>query len=189
VSDGFDQASAVSKPFHVAGRRPVVTIDAPSSLPASAPLSLAGSATDDALAPVGDLRWTVDGHTVGTGARATAGPLSPGRHTVRLVATDGSGRHASAHKRVTVTAVTPQPLSIAAPAKLDPAAGSLTLKVAAATACRLTVTGGTKTVRAGLTRAAVPVAVPVKPGTADLKLTLTFRAGKSGSRDVVVVSR
>jgi hypothetical protein len=91
--------------------------------------------------------------------------------------------------RVTVTAVTPQPLSIAAPAKLDPKATSVTLKVAAATPCRLTVAGGTKSVATDVTRAPQPVAVPVKPGTADLKLTLTFRAGKSGSRDVVVVSR
>jgi hypothetical protein len=189
VSDGFDQASAVSKPFHVAGRRPVVTIDAPATIPASVPLSLAGSATDDALAPIGDLRWTIDGHAAGTGARATADPLSPGRHTVRLVATDGSGRHASAHARVRVTAVTPQPLSIAAPAKLDPQATTLTLRVAAATACRLTVSGGAKSVATDLTRAPVSVAVPVKPGTADLKLTLTFRAGKSGSRDVVTVAR
>jgi hypothetical protein len=166
-----------------------VTIDAPSTLPATAPLSLAGSASDDALAPVSDLRWTVDGHAAGTGARATADPLSPGRHTVRLGATDRNGRHATAHKRVTVTAVTPQPLSIAAPPKLDPKATTLTLRVAAATACKLTVSGGTKTIATDLTRARVPVAVPVKPGTADLKLTLTFRAGKSGSRDVVVVSR
>ncbi len=192
VSDGFDQAAAMSKPFSVAGRPPVVAIDAPTAgatLPASVPLPLVGSATDDGFAPVGDLRWTVDGHAAGTGSRATADPLAPGRHTVRLVATDGSGRHASARVRVTVTAVTPQPLSIAAPAKLDPKATTLTLTAAAATPCRLTVTGGTTTVTVDLTRAAAPVAVPVKPGTAGLKLTLTFRAGKSGTRDVVTIAR
>jgi hypothetical protein len=108
---------------------------------------------------------------------------------VRLLASDRSGRHASAHAHVTVTAVTPQPLSIAAPAKLDSTATTATLRVAGATPCRLTVTGGTKTVTVDLTRAAVPVAVPVKPGTADLKLTLTFRAGHSGTRDVVTVAR
>jgi hypothetical protein len=91
---------------------------------------------------------------------------------------------------VTVTAVTPQPLSIAAPATLDPKAGSVTLTVAAATACKLTVAGpGATTTTAKLTRAPAQVAVPVKPGTTALKLTLTFRAGRSGTRDAVTVSR
>jgi hypothetical protein len=189
VSDGFDQTSAVSKPFHVAGRPPAVTLDVPATLPASVPLPLVGSATDDGFAPVDDLRWTVDGQSAGTGPRATADPLAPGRHTVRLVATDRSGRGASARARVTVTAVTPQPLGIAAPAKLDPKATTLTLKVAAATACRLTVSGGAKRVAVDLARTAVPVAVPVEPGTSTVKLTLTFRAGRSGTRDVVAVSR
>jgi hypothetical protein len=190
VSDGFDQATAVSKPFSVAGRAPTVTMDVPATLPASAPLRLAGSATDDGFAPVANLRWTIDGKTAATGARATVDGLAPGRHTVRLVATDRAGRHASAHARVTVAPVTPQPLSIAAPAKLDAKASSVTLTVAAATACKLTVAGaGATTTTAKLTRAPSQVAVPVKPGTTALKLTLTFRSGRYGTRDAVSISR
>src|SRR4051794_28174502 len=135
-----------------------------------------------APAPIDALRGRVDGPAAGTGARATADPLAPGRHTVRLVATDGSGRHASAHVRVSVTAVTPQPLSIAAPAKLDPAATTLSLRVAAATACRLTVSGGTKTVATDLTRAPASGAGGGKPRPAALKPTLAFPAGRSGPR-------
>jgi hypothetical protein len=33
------------------------------------------------------------------------------------------------------------------------------------------------------------VAVPVKPGTTALKLTLTFRSGRYGTRDALSISR
>jgi hypothetical protein len=33
------------------------------------------------------------------------------------------------------------------------------------------------------------VSVPVKPGASDLRATLTFRAGRYGTRDALVVAR
>jgi hypothetical protein len=193
VSDGFDQASATSKPFRAAGHAPDVQLDLPGkTLLASSPLRLAGSAYDDGFAPLGehDLRWTVDGRDGAGGPRGTVDGLAAGRHTVRLVATDSAGRRATARVRVTVAAVTPAPLSIAAPAKLDRAAASLALTVRAVVPCRLTVAGkGLTTTRARVTRAATQVSVPVKPGASDLRLTLTFRSGRAGTRDALTVSR
>jgi hypothetical protein len=56
--------------------------------------------------------------------------------------------------------------------------------------CRLTVAGkGVTTTRARVTRAATQVSVPVKPGASDLRLTLTFRSGRAGTRDALTVSR
>ena len=192
VSDGFDQASATSKPFRAAGHAPDVQLDLPETkLLTSSPLRLAGSAYDDAFAPLEGhaLRWTVDGHDAADGPRGTV-DVAPGRHTVRLVATDSAGRHKTARVRVTVAPVTPAPLSVAAPAKLDRAAQSLTLTVAAVVPCRLTVAGpGLTTTRTRVTRAATRVSVPVKPGASDLRLTLTFRSGRYGTRDALTVAR
>ncbi len=192
VSDGFDQASATSKPFRARGHAPDVRLDLPGTkLLAGSPLRLAGSAYDDGFAPLEGhaLRWTVDGHDAADGPRGTV-EIAPGRHTVRLVATDAAGRRATARVRVTVAPVTPAPLSIAAPAKLDRKATGVTLTVAAVVPCRLTVAGaGLTTTRARVTRAATRVSVPVKPGASDLRLTLTFRSGRYGTRDALTVAR
>jgi hypothetical protein len=92
--------------------------------------------------------------------------------------------------RVTVARVTPAPLSIAAPAKADRAATSVTLTVKAVVGCRLTVTGaGVTTTRAAVDRSGTRVQVPVKAGTSDLKLTLTFRSGRYGTRDALAITR
>jgi hypothetical protein len=91
---------------------------------------------------------------------------------------------------VTVAPVTPAPLSIAAPAKLDRTATGLTLSVKAVALCRVTVAGaGVTTTRADVDRAGTLLKVPVKPGASDLHLTLTFRSGRYGTRDALTVAR
>jgi hypothetical protein len=196
VSDGFDVASAVSPPLTVRGRAPDVAIAYPApgaTLGASSPIRVAGEAYDDHLAPIlgeRNLSWTLDGKPVATGTRATLDPVEPGKHTLRLVATDAAGTRATKAVKLTVAPVTPQPLTLVAPAKLASTTTSFTLRVSATTPCKLTVSGSGITRRTvSVDRTPLPVTVTVKPGSAALRLLLTFRSGKYGTASTLVVAR
>jgi hypothetical protein len=195
IGDGFDQASAVSSPFRAPGRAPDVTITSPvagQSVPADVPLRLAGSADDDRFAALSGraLRWTLGRRTVAVGERAALRGLRPGDYTLGLVATDRAGRSRTASVKISVQPVTPQPLLVQVLPGAAAAARAVRLRVTAVTPCRLTISGGgVRPQTVAVTRAPRDVRVSVTPGKSPLKLVLTFRSGRYGTRDAIVVPR
>jgi len=195
ISDGFDQASAVSPEFSTPGRAPDVAITSPAAgttVAADVPIRLAGRADDDRFAWLRGraLRWTLDGRTVATGPRGTVHAAKPGSHVIGLVATDRTGRAQTETVKVQVEPATPRLLSLDAPVSVATRARSVKLIVTAATPCRLTLTGrGVRSTGFSVTRASKRVTVHFSPGTSPLRIALTFRSGRYGTRDTLVIAR
>ena len=111
VSDGFNEADALSGVFTALGAPPQVTIltrIAPRlRVPGDARIELTGRAVDQ-LAQVlsgRSLQWLDGSIVIGAGAAISAGPLPAGVNHIRLLARDPAGRSASATLTVTVDPV------------------------------------------------------------------------------------
>ncbi len=124
ISDGFNQTTAISPIFRAAGAPPAVHLDTPiagESVYSSSTITFAGGAIDDTGAELTgrSLAW-YDGRTLlGRGAAVTVDGLAPGRHAVRLVARDSSGRTAIARVTLTVGVLAPQVLSLSVPSSVS----------------------------------------------------------------------
>ncbi len=111
VTDGFNTATATSRPFQVAFKPPAVHISSPRAtdrVATSMPFDLAGSATD-LQQPLTDpdLHWASSlGGDLGTGPHVTA-TLSTGHHTITLSATNSHGLTGTDSVDVDVATVTP----------------------------------------------------------------------------------
>ena len=194
ANDGFNETVVVSPPFRTVHRRPTVQITSPARgarVRRDAPLSLTAEAFDERRRPlVGRaLRWFRGGRLLGRGD-LTLMRLPSGRHRLRVEATDGAGRRATATVRVRVVRVAPAFTTLRAPARIAARARRVRLRLASTLPARLTVRGaGVRPARARVDPRARVVSVRVRRGATPLALRLTLRADGRAARGVVEVSR
>lgn len=177
VSDGFNEAAAVSAPFTAAGAPPQVSIVSPgprTQLSGDATLQLAGEAFDQQLRSLAghSLQWFDGPVPLGYGTTISAGPLPPGANQIHLVARDAAGRTASATIVVNVTPVKIPFLNLTLPARVSSQTSQLTFLASSAVPATLTI--GTRSFK--LTRAPERLIVPITPGQSPLLLELTATA-------------
>jgi hypothetical protein len=144
ANDGFDTATAISAPFKAIGSPPSVTIVSPSpgqNFHGEVMVHLDGQAFDDAFTPLGDesLSWLIDNTTIGHGMRVSTTALSPGDHSVTLVARDRQGRKGSASVIIRVAPVVLPFLDLRVPSTVGNNARALTFTAASAVPVTLTV--------------------------------------------------
>ena len=190
VSDGFHETPAVSGRFTAVGSPPLMHILSPGKgkrIPADANLDLAGQAFDDTEHTVkgSKLRWLDGKRVIARGADPSVLGLRPGRHVIRLVATDSRGRIGSTTVGVVVTAVRPALLGFKPPRRLSPTARRLALRVAATVDS--TLRSGAKAYRVG--RKARTIVLPVRPGRKSLVLRLRLSSGGLASSILVTIPR
>jgi hypothetical protein len=178
VSDGFNEASALSRDFESTGASPAVQILSPISgarVRSDASIHLLGQAVDDAgHVLVGRrLRWHAGRRLLGTGAALTLSNLPGGAKRITLTARDRYGRTARASVAVKIHRDRPRFLLATAPRKLSPRAGSLPLRIAALSPARLTVSGhGVQRLRTQVGPTARRLKVKITPGTTPVLLKL-----------------
>ncbi len=190
VSDGFNEAAAVSGRFTAPGGPPVPRILFPgpgTRLRADGTLVLAGEAwsADGRRKLDGrSLRWSLGGRRIGAGASARVTGLRPGRQTITLAVRD-RGREARRRVTVRVQAVRPAFVLLRLPARLPRGARTAALRVATNAPATLAV--GARRFAVG--RAARTVRVPVPTGAGAARLVLGLRAGRLRSTATVTVPR
>jgi len=189
VDDGFNETAATSRTFTVVAAPPSVGITAPEgnlTIDAGSPLTLRGGATGafGARLPGRGLQWFDGRQRLGGGASITVRDLSPGRHRIALAATQ-SGVTRRATRVVTVRGVRPAFLVLKAPAKVGRRTRSVRLRVASTVTA--TLSAGRRRFR--VSPRARQITIPIKRGTAPLRLTLTLRAGGKSSRGTVTIAR
>lgn len=197
VSDGLNESAALGGQFVALGSRPFVRITAPArriAIAAGDPLSLQAEAYDDSFRPLRGraLRWFDATRPIAFGESATAAPLAPGSHRIRVVARDSSGRTASDSVVVRVRAATPRLLVRSAPSRLSPRAASIRLRLAATFPCVVSASGpGVRTTgkRRRVGARTVAVTIPVAPGRGPVRLTLRATADGQSSVLRLIVSR
>lgn len=190
VSDGFNEAAGRSRAFRAVGRPPSVRILSPGRghrTMSDARPYLEGEAYDDAGNRLSGrrLQWFAGRTRLGSGSTPSVAGLPAGTRRIRLVATDGRGRRASAAVRVRVAAATPQFLRLDAPASLPAGARRLTLTVASSVRATLQVGGR----RVAVGRAARRVTVRVPAGRALLSVPLRLVAGGKAKRLRLAIPR
>ncbi len=190
VSDGWNETTATSRAFRVDGPPPAVTIIDPAPgarINADQPLNLEGMVFDDTgrMLVGRSLRWFDGRRQIGTGERPASGGLRPGRHTLRLVARDRSGRTGQATARITIVAVTPQFMELTAPATLSTRARSVTLRVRSSVAGTLELLKQ----RFAVDRRSRRLKVRIKPGSSTLVLRPRLRSGGRTASAVVTIPR
>jgi len=189
VNDGFSDTEATSGRIVVPRRRPRVEILGPPArraIAAGSVVTLEGAAEDDRGRTIRGrgLRWFAGRRLLGRGEQVSA-VLPAGTRTVRLVATDRSGRTGSARRRLRVRASTPFFLRLRAPARLSRRARTLRLVVAATQPATLRVRGR----RFAVGRNARRISVPVPAGRRTLRVGLTLSAGGKRSPHTLLVRR
>ena len=191
VNDGWDEAASVSPRFSVAGPPPAVSIESPrkrARFRADEPINLEGVGFDDRSKSLsgGRLRWFDRREPLGHGSRMSLLELSPGKHTIELVATDRSGRKGRDSVRVTVTPVKPAFIFLAAPKSVSRRAHRVTIRAASSLAGNMVI----GKFRYAIDRRTRKFPVRVKPGPAPLHLKLTLNAGgKSTSAKLTITRR
>jgi hypothetical protein len=189
VDDGFNEGVAVSGRIAVVAPPPQVRIIDPSSglrVRADAPLYLRGTAIGGGglLLQGSKVKWFDGKRLLGTGTTLSVTGLSPGRHTIQLVAGE-RGSTGTATVNVTVIAVKPAFLRLDAPARVASTARSVKLKVASSVGATLTVAGQSFPV----SPTARTVSVRIPRGDGAVKLTLTLRAGPLSTTHVLEIPR
>ena len=188
VSDGFDQASDVSKSFESPGARPLVEILSPSAdgmkAPNDAPLAFRGQAYDDrsALLSGRKLRWFIGKRPIGTGAEISPVGLPAGRHTIVLEARDGAGRAARDSVTIRFTAAPPLFLELDAPDSVGRKARSLRLRVASSVPAKLAVSGAGGTQRFAVGRKERMLRVRIPRRSRSINLRFELKAGGRTSK-------
>lgn len=180
---------------------PTAVVDAPTSLPVGADLTVSGAKSFDIGGQITSYRWTLDGGTpvVTTSASVTFAaattPLAVGLHTVQLVVSDDSGNQSSpAAATVLVvdsgipTAVLDAPATVALGASftLD---GSRSFDIGGGiTEYRWTV-DGQPVVTTGTAQVTVVVdpAQPLAPGTHVMQLVVVDDSGNQSSPAITSV--
>ncbi|MDP8921751.1 MAG: PKD domain-containing protein [Chloroflexota bacterium] len=162
VNDGFHEAADRSRRVTIAGAPPVVRIEGRRRIGTTAgqTVSLEGSASDDrGLAlPPRRLAWFDGRRRLGSGQTITLVRMRPGRHVVRLVATDRLGRKATARVIVRVAGAAPRFLLARGPRSLPRGARAVNLRIATTVPAR--VSAGGRTFSAGPRPRTVSVALP-----------------------------
>jgi hypothetical protein len=135
VNDGWNETLAVSRRFRVDGPPPAVAIASPApgaSARADQVIDLEGSAFDDRSRVLSgkSLRWFDGRRSLGGGERVSVPGLSPGTHTLRLVARDSSGRTGQASLKIKIAAVTPGFIALNWPEALKSTARTVRLQIA-----------------------------------------------------------
>ncbi len=146
ASDGFNTTDATSQPFRALGAPPAVAIIAPArgfSQPNDAALLLDGTAFDDAGQQLtgARLHWFDGQHRLGTGDSLSVSGLPARAQTIRLLATDPTGRKATATVRIALRQAPPSFVTIRAPARIAKSAKQLTITITASIPSHLTLTG------------------------------------------------
>ncbi|HEX6229265.1 MAG TPA: hypothetical protein VFZ41_07355 [Solirubrobacterales bacterium] len=190
VSDGWNETASVSGRFSVAGPAPQVSIELPRNrtrLRADEPLNLEGIAFDDRSRALEgrSVKWFDGRRLLGRGTRTTVLSLRPGRHTIRLVARDRSGRAGQAKVRVIVTRVKPTFLVLRAPKSVSRRARRVAIRAAASLPGTLAI-GRT---RYKIDRRTRRFRVRVKRGRKPLRLRLVLRAGGRTTRATLRIRR
>ena len=112
VSDGLNEAEAVSSPLSLPDRPPLVYISSPwgDTFAMDEPVILNGYAYDleEGELPPAQLQWLdAEGQPLGQGPRLDITGLSPGEHRIILQARDATGQTARAEVTITVEGVIP----------------------------------------------------------------------------------
>jgi hypothetical protein len=178
ADDGWRETAAVSGRFSVAGPPPQVTIELPRKgmrLRADEPLNLEGVAYDDRSRTIdnGQLRWFDGRRALGRGQQVSVMSLRPGKHQVRLLARDRSGRTGGASVLVRVTPVKPSFLVLRTPKSISRKARRIAIRAAASLPGTLTV--GRR--RFAIDRRTRRYRVPVKRSRKAVTLRLVLRGG------------
>jgi hypothetical protein len=178
VNDGWNEAGSRSRLFRVDGPPPQVSIESPRNrarIRADEPLNLEGVAYDDRSRQLlkGRLRWFDGRRALGRGSRLTVMSLKPGKHTLRLVARDKSGRKGQASVQVRVGKTTPAFLVLKVPKALKRRARRVTIRAAASLPGTLSIGRS----RFKIDRRTRRFRVGVRRGKRPVKLRLVLRAG------------
>jgi hypothetical protein len=197
VGDGLAEAAAVSGRFVSVGAPPRVTITTPAARTAMSsiePLSLEARAFDDANRPLRGrlLTWFDGRRQIALGGSASVAPLAPGRHRIRVVARDRSGRTASDSVVVLVRAVAPRLLVKGVPARVVAGARVLRIRVAVTSPARVGVSGPSlRGKRPSWQIGSRPrrISVPVTPGRTPIRITLRAVGPGGASAVRIVVAR
>ena len=157
---------------------PAVSIEAPAGrarLRADEPLNLEGVAFDDRSRSIrgAGLQWFDGRRSLGHRSRVSVLSLSPGKHTIRLVARDRSGREGEDAVKVTVTPVKPAFVVLDAPDSVSRKARLVPIRAAASLPGTLSVSHR----RFPIDRRTRRFQVPVKPRRSTLQLHLALHAG------------
>jgi hypothetical protein len=177
ASDGFNETSAVSKPFSAAGRAPLVRITSPRGrrvrIASEGSLYLSGEAYDEyeGFLQPSRLKWYDGRRLLGRGAVLNVRGLRPGIQKIRLVAGGSFGRIGSAKANVIVKASRPAFLTLVAPRFVGRNARTLTLRVSANLPAKLTV--GRQRFSVGVTPRSVQIGIKQGKYPAVLHLRLT----------------
>jgi hypothetical protein len=193
AGDGFNETAATSGRFRAAGTAPAVRILSPeagSRVPADSTAYLSGEAIADSLQVLSGrrLRWFDGRRLLGTGEHVAARGLRPGLRRIRLVATDVTGRGATATTTLHVLAVDPEFTVLRAPGTLPKASRRLRLTVAANVPARLTLGVDGRRASFAVGPAARRVAIVV-PRRRKLQLGLLLRAGGRAVTSAIIVPR
>jgi hypothetical protein len=180
VSDGFNQAIAISRVFTAVGAPPKATILtqlAPGTVvPGNAGLQLTGQAVDQAgkMLAAGRLRWFVDGALLGYGGAFAAPPLPPGVDQIVLLATDLAGRIGTAEITVNVAQISLPYFRYNVLPRISPAATHL--QIAAESSIPATLTVGQQPFAIGQPQGPTPVVIPITPGFKPILLEMKLTA-------------
>jgi PKD domain len=191
INDGFNEATVSSGRLQAVGSAPAVTITSPAGgqrVQSDASVYLRGYAFDDAfnVVPTQRLGWFLGRRRLGTGASVSAVDLPPGRDRLRLVASDGHRRSASASVTVTVVAARPFFVTLQVPVRISRGARAVRLMVA---------TNGPATLIAGGRRFAVgrrprTISVPLRgKGGAIATMALKLVSHRLMSTQTLVLAR
>jgi hypothetical protein len=195
VNDGFQTATAVSRPFSAPGAPPSVRIITPEPglrQPNDAPLVLSAQVFDDQARLITGrrLRWMLGRRLLGTGARITVSGLPAGTRRIELIARDRSGRTGASSVLVALRATRPLFLTLRVPRKLGPTARSLRLTVSSSLEATLVVrVAGLRPQRFTVGRGARHPTVRVLRGHGRLSLRLSLGAGRLTRTMVISVPR
>jgi len=177
ISDGFNETTAVSRPFRAEGVPPTarIVLPATSKLPAPGRILLQGSGIDDRNRVLGgrSLTWFAGKRRLGRGDQLRA-RLPGGKVTLRLQARDRFGRVTTAVRRLTITPRQLRIRTLSAPAHVAKGARSVKVSVATTVPSTLRVSGKRFSVGGKAKKVTVPL--PRQPAIGILKLKLSFTA-------------
>lgn len=183
VNDGFSEGSAVSVIFRSLGSPPRPVISAPTPgerLQGRLPTVLTGGATDDTGTPLTGraLEWFAGSRRLGTGERVLVRRAPTRSFVLRLVARDGSGRTATATRRVRVAPPELRLREIRFAKTLPRSARRLIVRIRPSSPALLKIGRRSWKLRTRSNRLTVPL--PAKPAAGVLRVRYTLSA--SGSK-------
>jgi hypothetical protein len=192
VSDGFDVATATSRPLRSVGSPPLVRIIGSGlghlgRVRADATLLLQGAAFDDSGRPLtgSHLRWYAGRRLLGRGELLTVLGLPLGTTAIRPLATDSHGRTSSATLPLKVVPVPPALLLARAPTHLSASARSVRIVVASNVPAVLTIGGA----RHRVDREPRTITIKIHPGHSPLRLKYTLSSPGGVTQQTYVAAR